>query len=170
MTFVLFVHVYTCVFVVVFMHSLFYRFNILVFHRECFHLHHLTTSIFIYKQHFFFSLGGGTEFEWNMGIKCLRIEKCVLCAYVRVNLKVAPLQIYDIWKCCHTKHFTCCYDFSMIKVFKKIICKIKKAEVLWIVFLFIQYIPTFVYWLFKCPKCTFDISCFIIWLCQFVLT
>lgn len=86
---VLFVHVYTCVFVVVFMYSLFYRFNILVFHRECFHLHRLTTSIFIYKQHFFLVWGGGLNLR-NMGIKCLRIEKCVLCAHIRVNLKEPP--------------------------------------------------------------------------------
>lgn len=154
------------------MYSLFYRFNILVFHRECFHLHRLTTSIFIYKQHFFLVWRGGGLNLRSMGIKCLWIEKCVLCAHIRVNLKEPPSKsmIFENAVVQSILHVVMISVWS--RCLKKIICKIKKAKVLWIVpvFLFIQYIPTFVYWLFKCPKCTFDISCFIIWLCQFVLT
>lgn len=38
---------------------------------------------------FFLVWGGGLNLR-NMGIKCLRIEKCVLCAHIRVNLKEPP--------------------------------------------------------------------------------
>lgn len=127
-------------------------------------------NFYIYLQATFLFWGGKSQ---NLRIKsrnkmsqnCKR-NGLKFLVLIKVNLKgVFPLDLWYSKLLCHAMHFTCCYDFSMIMVFlKKFICKIKKAAVLWIIFLLIQYIPTFVYWLFKCPKC------FFIWLWLFVLT